>query len=325
MAEYRDFIPLNVATKGARRIGVYNAQGDRVGQIPLGTLAPPEPNRRLYSFGALSDVHIGYDTAVSDLQNAFAYLDGQEEIEFVCICGDLSGSGTDAELSQYKAIVDECSPDTPVYAIAGNHEGINTDIESRIATYTEHPLYYSFTHGGDVFIMLGTIGGEMYSSGVVFADGELDWLESALEANKSKRCFVFQHIYPGVEKEATCGNAGGVYTNWCWHDTAECIRFENLMKQYPGVIWFHGHSHMRFNRQIKADYANISTADGYRSVHIPSLVVPRDDANDDGTAESVYAGSEGYVVDVYPDGIHLRGRDFVRGEFLPIASYWLST
>ena len=28
---------------------------------------------------------------------------------------------------------------------------------------------------------------------------------------------------------------------------------------------------------------------------------------------------------VYPDGIHLRGRDFVKGEFLPIASYWLGT
>ena len=39
----------------------------------------------------------------------------------------------------------------------------------------------------------------------------------------------------------------------------------------------------------------------------------------------IYADSEGYVVDVYKDGIHLRGRDFVKGEFLPIASYWLDT
>jgi len=31
------------------------------------------------------------------------------------------------------------------------------------------------------------------------------------------------------------------------------------------------------------------------------------------------------VVDVYENGIHLRGRDFVKGEFLPIASYWLDT
>lgn len=32
-----------------------------------------------------------------------------------------------------------------------------------------------------------------------------------------------------------------------------------------------------------------------------------------------------YVIDVYENGVHLRGRDFVKGEFLPIASYWLDT
>ena len=41
--------------------------------------------------------------------------------------------------------------------------------------------------------------------------------------------------------------------------------------------------------------------------------------------QTEYQNSEGYVVDVYTDGIHLRGRDFVKGKFLPIASYWLDT
>ena len=45
----------------------------------------------------------------------------------------------------------------------------------------------------------------------------------------------------------------------------------------------------------------------------------------DTTRVELYAESEGYVVDVYKTGIHLRGRDFVKGEFLPIASYWLDT
>ena len=30
-------------------------------------------------------------------------------------------------------------------------------------------------------------------------------------------------------------------------------------------------------------------------------------------------------MDVYPDGIHLRGIDLVKRVFLPIASYWLDT
>lgn len=71
--------------------------------------------------------------------------------------------------------------------------------------------------------------------------------------------------------------------------------------------------------------ANYDKAFGVHSVHIPSCAVPRDDTDGDGTYDTLYAESEGYVVDVYENGIHLRGRDFVKGEFLPIASYWLDT
>jgi hypothetical protein len=261
---------------------------------------------------------------VQDLQKALTFLKNEENAAFTCICGDLTGDGSDTQLAKYKEIIDGYSQDVPVYAIAGNHEGMTAGVESRIAAYTGRPLYYSFVHGDDVFIMVGTIGGESYSNGVVFADGELDWLENTLEANKNKRCFVFQHIFAGVEKNPVCGNALGLYTNWCWHDTAECIQFENLMRQYA-PIWFHGHSHLRFSMQAKAAYANYSVKEGYHSIHIPSLTVPRDDADSDGTYENVYGGSEGYVVDVYENGIHLRGRDFVSGTFLPIASYWLDT
>lgn len=323
MTKYRDFIPQNTAPQNVKRIGIYNSNGLRAGIIPLGSLAFPNAGQKLYSFGALSDVHVGYDTAVGDFQAALSYL---QDMNLICICGDLTGDGSDAQLAQYKAIVDARSASTPVYAIAGNHEGMVADVASRIVTYTGQPLYYSFTYGDDVFIMVGTIGGEMYSNGVVFADGELQWLYETLETNRNKRCFVFQHIFAGVTNEAVCGNAGGLYTNWCWHDTVECQTFEALMKHYKNVVWFHGHSHLCYSMQKYGRlYANYSEADGYRSVHIPSLAVPRDDTDGDGTADTIYAGSEGCVVDVYENGIHLRGRDFISGEFLPIASYWLDT
>ena len=147
-----------------RGIGIYDSNGNRVGFIPLGSLAFPNIGQKLYSFGALSDVHIGYDTAASDFQTALTYLKEQEKVAFNCICGDLTGAAYDSQFEQYKAIVDTYSTGTPVYAIAGNHEGMTADIENRIATYTGHPLYYSFTHGDDVFIMVGTIGGEQYSN-----------------------------------------------------------------------------------------------------------------------------------------------------------------
>ena len=69
---------------------------------------------KLYSFGAISDVHLQYDTAKSDFQRALTYLNSN--VDFICIAGDLTANGTDAELTAYKNYVDTYST-VPVYAV----------------------------------------------------------------------------------------------------------------------------------------------------------------------------------------------------------------
>lgn len=317
MFGYRDFIPQNIAPINARRIGIYNEQGHRVGFIPLGNLALPLNGAdKMYSFGALSDVHIVYETAADDFKRALTYLNDDIDVAFTCICGDLTDDGTETQLAQYKAIVDSHSADTPVYAIAGNHEATNEPTTSaKIQPYTGKPLYYSFEHNGDVFIMLGEY---RWNASYLFEDGELQWLYETLEANRNKRCFIFFHVFPWD----ICGNVNGLYTLNIFTGTPASV-FQSLLKHYKNTIWFHGHSHLKFYLQEVDKKANYSDAPGYRSVHIPSLAVPRDISS--GALSNIYADSEGYVVDVYQNGIHLRGRDFIKGEFLPIASYWLDT
>lgn len=309
---YPHFIPENIAPFGARRIGIYNSNGLRVGQIPLGRLTPPTRSQRLYSYAALSDVHMQYETAPADFQAALTYLN--DVVDFICICGDMTTNGTASELSVYKQYVDQYAK-IPVYAIAGNHEGYNSNILSILETYTGKPLYYSFTQGDDVFIMVGV---KSNTQGALFASGELQWLYETLEANRNKRCFVFQHVFPKT-------NSLGLYSNGIWGGT-EATVFESLMRHYPNVVLFHGHSHLRFDLQVEyGDKANYDKDFGCHSVHISSLASPRDANSTDNGWVNVFADSEGYVVDVYKNGIHLRGRDFVKGEYLPIASYWLDT
>lgn len=319
MAKFKDFIPENIAPVGARRIGIYNSKGNRVGQIPLSRLTPPVTGCKLYSFGALSDIHLQYETAQTDFQKALHYLNNKEEVSFICIAGDLTSSGSDAELAEYKSFVNTHSPDTPVYAISGNHESIRgTDLPDIIEQYTGHPLFYSFTYGNDLFIMLGIRGN---SEGNLFTQGELQWLYETLEANRNKRCFVFEHVNP----QNSCGNAMGIYSYDIWGGSETSV-FESLMQHYHNVILFHGHSHLKFYLQYGSDKANYDHSWGCHCVHIPSLAVPRDgDASGASSLKEVYADSEGYVVDVYENGIHLRGRDFAAETFLPIASYWLDT
>lgn len=319
MAQYKDFITYNIASKNARRIGIYDVNGNRVGFIPLGSLTFPDVGQKLYSFGALSDIHLPMQTGEEDFKRAMEYLVVVEKVDFITICGDLTYNGTNSELANYKAKVNAYRGNTPVYAVTGNHENYPNgvaegDIEGRIATYTGYPLYYSFTHGNDVYIMVGV---RSNSAADLFTTAELQWLYEILEANRNKRCFVFEHVFPWDGS----GDVMDAYSTDLLSGTVGKV-FLSLMRHYKNVIWFHGHSHVKFDGQIYGIMANIDTIYGMYSLHIPSLAYP---AEGDADRGYLYAESEGYVVDVYENGINLRGRDFVKGEFLPIASYWLDT
>jgi hypothetical protein len=152
-----------------------------------------------------------------------------------------------------------------------------------------------------------------------FSQASLQWLYETLEANRNKRCFVFQHVlrFDGSGKPYSKNPTGNLLNN------TQGSVFCSLMEHYTNVVWFHGHSHTKFDCQVDCDYANYDRMFGCHSVHIPSLAVPRDYEKD--AYVSKYSESEGYVVDAYENGIHLRGRDFAKGASLPIASYWVDT
>lgn len=311
-----NLIPQNVLPSNATKVAIFN------GNISIYELDMPMPDKgnKLYSFGAIADVHLQYDTAHTDFQRALTFLNETENVDFICIAGDLTSGGTDAQLVEYKNYVDTYSANTPVYAITGNHEAYRgTDLPSIIEKYTGHPLYYSFECGNDVFIMVGVKGD---SSGNLFTTAELQWLYETLEANRNKRCFIFEHVRP----QDACGNAYGIYSLDIWGGTEQTV-FESLLRHYKNVIMFHGHSHLKYDLQTKTNKANIDKDTfGTWQVHVSSLAVPRTgDPSGAASRVEVYADSEGYVVDVYENGILLRGRDFVAEKFLPLATYWLDT
>lgn len=312
------YIEENCAPLGAKRIGVYSGSS-KVGNVRLThPYLKTETGDKLYSFGALSDVHYQNNTAPEDFQRALMFMKNYGAA-FTCICGDLTANGTDSELAAYKSCVDSYSQGVPVYAITGNHEGYNyQNIESIIETYTGHPLYYKFTQGNDVFIMVGV---KSSTDAYLFTTEELQWLYETLEEHRNQRCFVFQHVRP----QDGCGNAFGIYDYDIWGGT-EATVFESLMRHYRNVTLFHGHSHLKLDLQAEHRKANYDNDFGIHSVHIPSLAVPRDgDATGSASRVELAAESEGYVVDVYEDGIMIRGRDFVGEKYLPVGTYWLDT
>lgn len=322
IAKIESLISENIAPEKTKTIGIYKKSSDKkVGEFPVQNLKFPTTGKKLYSFGALSDIHLQYDTAQQDFKKALTYLNEQENVSFTCVCGDLTSSGSEEQFRTYADYVSTYSPDTPVYEVTGNHDAHQqTFTLDSMRTYTGHDLYYSFTKGDDVFIMFGMKQANLNETVTTpFSAESLQWLYENLEKNRDKRCFVFQHCmrFDGSGKPYPKNPTGNLLNN------TQGSVFISLMEHYKNVIWFHGHSHMKFQCQEDCYFANYDNFYGCKSVHIPSLAVPREYENDEYVY--MYSESEGYVVDVYENGIHLKGRDFVQDKFLPIASYWLRT
>lgn len=360
---YKHFIPQNTAPKGAKRIGVYDSNGKRVCTIPLGGLTPPTKERR-YSFGIVSDIHLwkvnssSYSNSNEKFDNALSCFENQG-CSFCVVSGDLTITGfylrtDDSDAStqfldegQFAAYKEICDKHTiPVYELMGNHESYYGMAVSNnltlLETYTgKGELSYTVIHEDDMFILCGQNHGSS-----VMSDADFTWLGRTLEDNKDKRCFVFVHPY--IEEDS--GDPLDVRENsiFDYWGTTKTNAFINLLNQYPNVILFHGHSHMKFELQEVDVNANYTEKNGFKSVHVSSLATPRDieytydkdgvitktivpdTSGELGTliktaAKGDGSASQGYIVDVYDACIVLNGVDFANEKPVPLGTYKITT
>jgi hypothetical protein len=343
-------IPQNIAPENAKRLAIYNGD-EKVCDLQLGPLAMPHVGGKLYSVGILSDAHVTTSTTTNDSQTDFPraleYLQGKSD--FICVCGDGVDSGTTENFELYNGFIGE-----NVYSITGNHE-FYTDgdpykheeatMKSLMRTYARVPLRYTISsnptsaleadgiisEGGniynttidsnDVFIMLG-ISSDWSTFG---ADG-LQWLHATLDANRHKRCFLFEHIRP----DDASGNGENLKWSDLWAETnTYAMVFTKLLKHYKNVYFFHGHSHFTLDLQTRENMANLDEVYGRYSIHVPSATYPRGipvtSADEENGFSTLIGESQGYLMDVYADCVVLKGVDFVTGSAIPIAQYLLDT
>jgi predicted phosphodiesterase len=332
--QYPHFIKENIAPSGARRILVCAEDGREITGIPLGGLTPPR-GQPLYSFGLVSDIHL-YDKEHSwvtwdpntKFDNALSYFE-EQGCAMCIVCGDLTQTGfyvkdddsdeaevphlDEGQMAKYQEVC--AMHQIPVYELAGNHECYHeqpiTQNLDKWETYTgKRELSYALTQGDDLFILLGQPRDHS-----VMSDEDFQWFEQTLESNRDKRCFVFVHSYleedsgdPGDHRE------NSIFDGDKWGE-AKTAAFVELLRRYPNVILFHGHSHMKFECQAQDKAANYTEKNGFKSVHIPSLGRPRSIAG----TQTPYADGEaqGYIVDVYEDFIVLCGMDLIHN--LPVS------
>ncbi len=325
-ATYADFIDVNVAPREAKSIGIYNTAGEYQGTIELADFRPDYTSDPLYSFGLLSDVHIGRSgaNADTDFERALNFFNAKG-VNHTCICGDITQDGTEAQLATYEEIALQSA--TPVYTTSGNHDATPSGINaSRWEQYTGYPLVFeqSVEKNGKVdhFLFFGM---SVWNFGEAYSIQSMAWLESKLEEYRNDRCFIITHLF----FPDRAGNLNDIYPEGNWLRGAQLAKLQNLCDRYLNSLWFSGHSHWEWQLQKYQDRANIYRKyEGFTPVsgwcvHVPSCGVPI--TSNGASREDNTAGSEGAIVEVYEDHIDILGIDFKNGKYLPIATYRLET
>lgn len=284
-----------------------------------------------YEAAILSDVHVGAYGSAADSAcrvkwtRALNWTHGWAD--FTVVCGDTTYAGSTAEFDSYAALRDQYRQ-APVHTITGNHDTKGGDTarstiraalqatETALGAAVQGSAGWTFRQGEDLYIGLHEYG---ETAEGLFVPGALDWLQTVLEENRSRRCFLFFHLYDDADDVA--GNASGQYNaaTDVWYETsAECRRFTAMLRHYRNVIWFHGHTHTTFAYQtidgVWQDKANIDTRGGFRNVHISSVGYPRAKAGS--SYQWLNAESQGYRMAVYDTYIRLQAVDLVTGETL---------
>ena len=188
--------------------------------IALLLLLFPQPAVR---FAWLSDTHVGSETGADDLRAAVADINGMPDVQFVIVSGDVTESGSDAQLAAAKQILDSLKP--PYHAIPGNHD--TKWSESGCTTFPRlwGAERFVLVAGGIRFIGFHE-GPRMRMADGYFGPEDLRWLDSTLTAMPDPR----QPVMAVTHYPLDSGIAN-------WYEAVERLKRRNTQMVFVG----HGH------------------------------------------------------------------------------------
>ncbi len=257
------------------------------------------PDELITSFVVVSDIHVETNNpksyeALSDLLYG---IKAGEDIDTVVYTGDNVMNGQFLENVFFYNAVRSMMPAENNLVLTGNHDlgnGAGDHDKSRkdfiannnlyFGAKLDEPYYYRVINGC-YFICISTEVGD--PSQFYVSDEQYSWIESVLKEAKAAGAptFVFSHF---PIRDISQGGA----------------EFAELLKEYNVTLYCHGHYHNElFSR-------NFYEWGGINSINLPRATETKD-----------YEPGDGIVVEVYEDEILVRGRDFIKGEWIEELTY----
>jgi len=177
-----------------------------------------------FKFAWLTDIHIGYPTAVEDLTRSVNDINSSNDISFTVVSGDITATGTLEELSLAKSILDDLKK--PYYIIPGNHD--TKWSESGCTDFLKLWGKDRFVFEYDKFLFVGLHQGpRMRMADGHWAPEDLRWFDSLIvSVPNSNQPIIFVTHYPLDEGIAN------------WYEMLD--RLKNVNTQI--VLFGHGHT-----------------------------------------------------------------------------------
>ena len=289
-------------------------------ELPKGCAYSFPAGKPLIEFQALSDIHISteireehYKAMLNDVATNSPDSIG------IFVAGDNVDAGPQSDCwEKLWALYDDVDGLPPMYLAIGNHEFTGyTSYEPAIEQFLKHLRlpenieqldgipYYDTWINDYHFIILGNT---VYEPGVRATIGaeQYAWLEEKLaEATDDRPIFLFMH-------QGMMNTVSGTAESEKWWGINDDTRLRELLKEYPNVFFFTGHTHSLMDAP-NCMYGGGEKAALFNTGSVADLWIPS-------TAESI-VGSQGLYVQVYGDKVLVRGRDFTTGQWVASAQF----
>ena len=316
---------------GATRLLVY-AMNDVTGKISEKPVIVELPEGAAHagfetSIGELfvmSDIHITLDrghTHNKNFANMLKEVQGlNADAMGIFVVGDMADTGNEQEYKNMMELYATAGEVPPVYLTIGNHDLSSLPFDQanevflKYATLPDgsHPsdTSYDFWLNGYHFIFLGTdTSAGLHSS---FTRETMNWLKEKIEENRDPARPVFLFLHQSLSNTVS-GSLPG--EGWSGVDNENMLR--NVLKNYPEVMFFNGHSHWTMDSQGNMFEGTDSLP--CRIFNCASVAYLWSGYNI--TAGEHLNGSQGYMVKLCDGKLYVLGRDFARGEWIPSAQY----
>ena len=274
----------------------------------------------LLEFQAVSDIHIS--TAIREAHYR-AFLNDVAENSpnsvGIFVAGDSVDSGpNDSWWKKLWELYDKVDGLPHMYLGIGNHEftgytsyepALNQFLKYlRVTDDMEKPEdvpYYDTWINDYHFIVLGNT---VYEPGVraTIGDEQYAWLEEKLaEAEDDRPIFLFMH-------QGMKNTVSGTSESERWWGINDDAKLRALLKKYPNVFFFTGHTHSEME-SANSMYGGGKSAALFNTGSVGDLWIPATDTS--------IEGSQGLYVQVYGDKVLVRGRDFTTGQWVASAQF----